>query len=68
MPRCFRASPPSGSGIPAAQIRHQHGDSALEITGFASVASRSAMTAGSAIVKTVDTMLAKGKTIAAHRA
>ena len=29
-------------------------------------ASRSAMTAGSAIVKTVDTMLAKGKTIAAN--
>ncbi len=53
-------------GIPAAQVRHRHGDSSFEITGFASVASRSAMTAGSAIVKTVDKMLTKGKTIAAH--
>src|SRR5262249_53638834 len=53
-------------GIPAAQVRHKHGDSALEIMGFASVASRSAMTAGSAVIKTVDKMLAKGKTIAAH--
>jgi carbon-monoxide dehydrogenase large subunit len=52
-------------GIPVAQIRHRHGDSAQEIPGFASVASRSAMTAGSAILKTLDTMLAKGKTIAA---
>jgi carbon-monoxide dehydrogenase large subunit len=52
-------------GIPVAQIRHRHGDSAQEIPGFASVASRSAMTAGSAILKTLDTMLAKGKAIAA---
>jgi carbon-monoxide dehydrogenase large subunit len=52
-------------GIPVAQIRHRHGDSALELPGMASVGSRSAMTAGSAILKTVDTMLAKGKTIAA---
>jgi carbon-monoxide dehydrogenase large subunit len=52
-------------GIPAEQIRHRHGDSTLEIPGFASVASRSAMTAGSAIVATLDAMLVKGKTIAA---
>jgi carbon-monoxide dehydrogenase large subunit len=52
-------------GIPVERIRHQHGDSAQEIPGFASVASRSAMTAGSAILATLDTMLAKGKTIAA---
>jgi carbon-monoxide dehydrogenase large subunit len=52
-------------GIPAERIRHRHGDSAQEIPGFASVASRSAMTAGSAILKTLDTMLAKGKAIAA---
>ena len=31
-------------GIPAERIRHRHGDSALEIAGFASVGSRSAMT------------------------
>ena len=52
-------------GIPAEKIRHRHGDSANEISGFASVASRSAITAGGAIVKTIDTMLAKGKIIAA---
>jgi carbon-monoxide dehydrogenase large subunit len=52
-------------GIPVEQIRHRHGDSNNEIPGMASVASRSAVTAGSAIVKTIDTMLAKGKTIAA---
>jgi carbon-monoxide dehydrogenase large subunit len=52
-------------GIQVEAIRHRHGDSALGIPGFASVASRSAMTAGSAIVKTIDAMLAKGKTIAA---
>jgi len=52
-------------GIAAEQVVHRHGDSANEIPGFASVASRSAITAGGAIVKTIDTMLAKGKTIAA---
>jgi carbon-monoxide dehydrogenase large subunit len=52
-------------GIPAEKISHQHGDSAQEIPGFASVASRSAMTAGSAILAGLDAMLAKGKTIAA---
>jgi carbon-monoxide dehydrogenase large subunit len=52
-------------GIPVEQIHHQHGDSALEIPGFASVASRSAMTAGTAVVAALDAMLAKGKTIAA---
>jgi carbon-monoxide dehydrogenase large subunit len=52
-------------GIPADKIHHQHGDSAQEIPGFASVASRSAMVAGSAILTTLDAMLAKGKTIAA---
>ncbi len=52
-------------GIPADKIRHQQGDSALEIPGFASVASRSAMTAGSAVLETLDAMLAKGKNIAA---
>jgi carbon-monoxide dehydrogenase large subunit len=47
-------------------IRHTHGDSNNQLAGMASVASRSAMTAGNAVVKTVETMLAKGKTIAAH--
>jgi carbon-monoxide dehydrogenase large subunit len=45
-------------------IEHRHGDSSLEIAGFASVGSRSAMAAGHAIVKTAEVMLAKGKKIA----
>src|SRR5205807_8141320 len=53
-------------GIPVGKMQHRHGDSDLELPGMASVGSRSAMTAGSATLKTVDTVLAKGKTIAAH--
>lgn len=51
-------------GVDRATIEHKHGDSSLEIVGFASVGSRSAMAAGNAIVKTADVMLAKGKKIA----
>jgi carbon-monoxide dehydrogenase large subunit len=53
-------------GISPEQIKHRHGDSNLGLIGYASVGSRSTMTAGSAIVRTADAMLAKGKTIAAH--
>ena len=53
-------------GIPFETMGHRHGDSDLDLPGMASVASRSAITAGAATLKTVDTMLAKGKTIAAH--
>src|SRR5262249_20020319 len=49
-------------GIPAEKVSHRHGDSDLDLPGMASVA---AMTAGSATLKTVETMLAKGKAIAA---
>jgi carbon-monoxide dehydrogenase large subunit len=52
-------------GIPEDRITHRHGDSDLELPGMASVGSRSAMTAGSATVKTVEALLTKGKTIAA---
>src|SRR5215468_8191101 len=52
-------------GIAPEKVRHMHGDSDLELPGMASVGSRSAMTAGSATLKTIETMLAKGKTIAA---
>jgi carbon-monoxide dehydrogenase large subunit len=52
-------------GLDRKTIEHKHGDSALEIQGFASVGSRSAMTAGHAVVKTVEVMLEKGKKIAA---
>ena len=51
-------------GIEAAKIEHRHGDTALGVSGNASVGSRSAMCAGNAIVHTADVMLAKGKKIA----
>ena len=52
-------------GITAELIQHQHGDSAMEIAGYASVGSRSAMTVSHALVKTVEALLTKGKAIAA---
>jgi carbon-monoxide dehydrogenase large subunit len=52
-------------GIAADEVRHHHGDSALEIAGYASVGSRSAMTAGASIVKCIDLIIEKGKHIAA---
>jgi carbon-monoxide dehydrogenase large subunit len=52
-------------GIPAEKIQHRHGDSSMELPGFPSVGSRSAITAGAAIVRAVDVMLAKGKKVAA---
>jgi carbon-monoxide dehydrogenase large subunit len=52
-------------GIDPAKVGHAHGDSNHELAGYASVGSRTAMTAGHAMVKTLDAMLAKGKKIAA---
>ena len=52
-------------GIDADRIEHAHGDSAMEIAGYASVGSRSAMTVSHALIKVVETMLSKGKAIAA---
>src|SRR3984957_11602736 len=52
-------------GIPFDKIAHTNGDSANELPGYASVGSRSAMTAGHSIVKAMDTVLEKGKPIAA---
>ncbi len=51
-------------GIDAGRIEHRHGDTALGLTGAASVGSRSAMCAGNAIVHVADVMLAKGKKVA----
>ncbi|MCF8475707.1 MAG: xanthine dehydrogenase family protein molybdopterin-binding subunit [Pseudolabrys sp.] len=51
--------------IDAGKIEHRHGDTDMGLTGFASVGSRSAMCAGSAIIHTADVMLAKGQKIAA---
>jgi len=52
-------------GIKPGQVRHRHGDTNLGVAGFPSVASRSAMTAGSAIVRAVEAVLAKGRAVAA---
>jgi carbon-monoxide dehydrogenase large subunit len=52
-------------GIDPHLIRHRHGDSAFELKGVASVGSRSAMSAGHAIVRTAEVMLEKGKKVAA---
>ena len=52
-------------GISAAQIEHRHGDSTMEIAGYASVGSRSAMTVSHALIKTVEALIAKGRAIAA---
>jgi carbon-monoxide dehydrogenase large subunit len=52
-------------GIPRERIVHKHGDSTLEIPGFASVGSRSAMAVSHALLHTADVMLAKGKKAAA---
>jgi len=53
-------------GIDVARVKHKQGDSDLEIKGSSSVASRSTITAGTAVVRTIETMLEKGKTLAAH--
>jgi carbon-monoxide dehydrogenase large subunit len=53
-------------GIPASKIPHQHGDSSNELPGYASVGSRSAMTVGHSLVKAMDTIVEKGKPIAAN--
>jgi carbon-monoxide dehydrogenase large subunit len=52
-------------GIKPELIEHRHGDSAMEIAGYASVGSRSAMTVSHALIKTVEALLNKGKAIAA---
>jgi carbon-monoxide dehydrogenase large subunit len=53
-------------GIKPEQVEHRHGDSAMEIAGYASVGSRSAMTVSHALIKTVEALLTKGKAIAAN--
>ncbi len=52
-------------GVKPEQVLHAHGDSAMEIAGYASVGSRSAMTVGHAMVKTAQAVIAKGKKVAA---
>ena len=52
-------------GIAPERVTHRHGDSALEIAGYASVGSRSAMTAGASIIKCIGLIIEKGRRIAA---
>jgi carbon-monoxide dehydrogenase large subunit len=52
-------------GIESQQVHHHHGDSAHEVAGYASVGSRSAMTVGHSMVKTIEAIIAKGKKVAA---
>ncbi len=51
-------------GLKAEQVVHRHGDSALVIKGYASVGSRSAVTAGNALMHSIDVMLKKARPIA----
>jgi carbon-monoxide dehydrogenase large subunit len=53
-------------GIAPETIVHRHGDSDMQLPGFASVGSRSAMCAGAALVKTVESVIEKGKKAASH--
>ncbi len=53
-------------GIDPGLVHHRHGDSRLEINGFASVASRSAMMVSGAVVDAVDKLVEKGRKVAAN--
>jgi carbon-monoxide dehydrogenase large subunit len=53
-------------GLLPEQVVHRNGDSAFEINGGPSVASRSTITAGNATMRAIEVMLAKAKKIAAH--
>jgi aerobic carbon-monoxide dehydrogenase large subunit len=53
-------------GIPPERVFVRQGDSALGVGNGASVGSRSTMTAGTALVRTVETLIEKGKKIAAN--
>jgi carbon-monoxide dehydrogenase large subunit len=52
-------------GIDMNMIKHHHGDSRHEVAGYASVGSRSAMTVGHSMVKTIEAIIGKGKKVAA---
>jgi len=53
-------------GIPADRVFVRQGDTALGVGNGASVGSRSTMTAGAALVRTVDVLIEKGRKIAAQ--
>jgi aerobic carbon-monoxide dehydrogenase large subunit len=53
-------------GLKPEQVHHRHGDTDFHLRGGPAVASRTAMTVGNASVHAVETMLAKGRAIAAR--
>jgi carbon-monoxide dehydrogenase large subunit len=53
-------------GIAADHVRVRQGDTTLDVASSASVGSRSTMTVGHAIVRGVETVIEKGRQIAAH--
>jgi carbon-monoxide dehydrogenase large subunit len=53
-------------GVPADRVFVRQGDTALGVGNGASVGSRSTMTAGAALVRTVDVLIEKGKKVAAQ--
>jgi carbon-monoxide dehydrogenase large subunit len=53
-------------GIPPDRVFVRQGDSALNVGHGASVGSRSTMTAGTALVRTVETLIEKGRKLAAN--
>src|SRR5690348_3635660 len=53
-------------GIPARQVQVRLGDTHLNVTSSASVASRSTQTVGTAIVRAAEAVVEKGRKVAAH--
>ena len=53
-------------GIPMADVDIQHGDTAKVLFGMGTYGSRSLAVGGTAIMKAIDKVIAKGKKIAAH--
>jgi carbon-monoxide dehydrogenase large subunit len=51
-------------GIPVARVRMRQGDSDLGVASASTVASRSTVTAGTAIVRAAETVICKGKKVA----
>jgi carbon-monoxide dehydrogenase large subunit len=52
-------------GIPVERVRMRQGDSSLGVASTSTVASRTTMTAGSAIVRTAEAVILKGRKLAA---
>ncbi|WP_286299883.1 xanthine dehydrogenase family protein molybdopterin-binding subunit [Aminobacter sp. SS-2016] len=52
-------------GVPAETLGHRHGDSRLELPGYAAVGSRSAMTVSHAAIMAAEAVLAKARKFAA---